>query len=116
MSAIKCNKLKLTWDKPENTGGLPIINYLITYRKDPNSEEIIKVNNSPNRMTTKLLKNLLPNTSYMITVRANNSIMSDNNAVKNGTTKARSESEYYFRHSYYAMELLIAVLLCHYKI
>ena len=95
-----------------NTGGLPIINYQITYQKYPEGAITI-LKEFPNRMTT--LQKLLPNTSYMITVRANNSILSDTDAVVNRTTKARSESEYCILQLY-TIKLLNLVLLSQHKI
>ena len=87
--SITCNQLNLTWKAPGNTGGLPIINYEIKYRKDQ-GEEITTVTTTEAMIT---LDNLLPETTYEIEVEANNSIVSDTNTKIMKTTLKRTQSE-----------------------
>ena len=91
---ITCNQLNLTWTAPRNTGGLPIINYEIKYRELPGG--VFTAVTSTEAIVT--LENLLPETTYEIRVRANNSIISDTNTkIMNKTTK-RTQGE--FKHKY----------------
>ena len=94
VSDRKCNQLKLTWDKPKKTGGLPIINYQITFRKDPGGEIIDNRIVSGRKRTSFELTNLLPGTTYSIEIRANNSIISNTKIIKI-TTTSRGKSEQY---------------------
>ena len=91
VSSRECNQLNLTWEEPIDTGGLPIINYQITYTLDPKGEIITDIIVSEITLTT--LTNLLPRTTYSIDVRANNSIISNASAVVNKTTSPRGKSE-----------------------
>ena len=92
VSRILCNKLKLTWQAPGNTGGLPIINYEIKYRRTPGGK-FTKVTSTKAMIT---LYNLLPETTYEIEVRANNySIISgaEIDTITNKTSK-RMQSKF----------------------
>ena len=88
--SITCNQLNLTWAAPENTGGLPIINYEIKYRENPGRE--FTTVTSTEAMVT--LDNLLPETIYEIEVRANNSIISETNTEIKKTTPERIFGEF----------------------
>ena len=85
-----CNQLILTWRAPRNTGGLPIINYKIRYRKLPG--RVFPPVTSTKAMVT--LDNLLPETKYEIRVRANNSIISDTNTKIMNKTTERTQGEF----------------------
>ena len=87
--SITCNQLNLTWRAPGNTGGLPIIYYKIKYREDPGGE--FTTVTSTEAMVT--LDNLLPETTYEIKVRANNSIISDTDT-KITKTLNRTQGEF----------------------
>ena len=87
---ITCNQLNLTWTAPRNTGGLPIINYKIKYRELPGGVFITV--SSTEAMVT--LDNLLPETTYEIRVRANNSIISDTNTKIMNKTTERTQGEF----------------------
>ena len=66
------------------------MSYQLRYREDPRGEFTNVTVNST--MTT--LINLLPKTTYKVQIRANNSIISSNNATINNNTETRSEHGY----------------------
>ena len=85
-----CNRIEVTWAAPNNTGGLPIVNYELFYRRDLVSEPPIPL--STNFTTTLItLDHLLPATNYTIQIRANNSINSTDYTIISATTQMRSE-------------------------
>ena len=85
-----CNKIEVTWAASSNTGGLPIVNYEVLYRRDLVSEAPIPLStNSTSTLIT--LDHLLPATNYTIQIRANNSINSTDYTIISATTLMRSE-------------------------
>ena len=94
VSSITCNQLSLAWKAPGNTGGLPIINYEIKYREYPGGE--FTTVTSTEAMV--MLDTLLPETTYEIELRANNSIISHaNTRIMNKTTE-RTQGEFQIKH------------------
>ena len=74
-SPIACNKVNVTWNEPQNTGGLPVDGYEVFYRAEHSRIFQKKSSNT----TSTLLDNLSPNTKYTIRVRAENDIGFGNN-------------------------------------
>ena len=58
------------WSSPNNTGGLPIIGYNISYTDTLNNKMLYEYSNTRN----KFLDNLKPGTQYTVKVRAMNAI------------------------------------------
>jgi hypothetical protein len=67
---IACNKVNVTWNGPQNTGGLSVDVYEVFYKAA--SSSTFKEKSSTT--TSTILDNLSPNTTYTIQVRAKNLI------------------------------------------
>ena len=80
-----CNKLKVTWRKPTDYGGLPqeIITYDVFYGSDSMCTKA--------QSTEATLVMLIPGTEYNIRVRAQNTAGSSEYTMKNEKTKNRSK-------------------------
>ena len=69
VQALSCHTLKVTWSPPDQTGGLPIAGYNISYKYPTNSVKFEYSNN-----TTVSLQQLNPGTRYNVKVKAVNAI------------------------------------------
>jgi hypothetical protein len=81
-----CNKLKVTWTKPTDYGGLPqeIITYDVFYGSDSMCTKA--------QSTEATLVMLIPGTEYNIRVRAQNTAGSSEYTMKNEKTKNRKQA------------------------
>ena len=81
-----CNKLKVTWTKPTDYGGLPqeIISYDVCYGND-------SMTLSTKAQNTVTLVMLTPGTEYNIGIRAKNTAGSSKYIMKIGQTENRSK-------------------------
>ena len=84
-----CNKVELTWSKPNNTGGLPIASYEVKYETKTGEEMSMTINYND---TSTDLANLLPNTMYTIKVRATNPLTGEYSTTS-ATTLNRSKPQ-----------------------
>ena len=66
-SGSDVDQISITWNQPSMPNGI-IIMYDIRYRESDNSDSFIYVNGTTN--TQHIIDGLLPNTSYIVGVRA----------------------------------------------
>ena len=64
---LSCQSVNVSWTPPTNNGGLPVIGYTVQYGDD--KEQAVVGN-----VTSAMLEELAPNTTYNITVAAKNVI------------------------------------------
>ena len=86
--ARACNKLELMWSKPDNIGGLPIVNYEVKYGIKSGKGMSMTKNTSD---TSIYLTDLIPKTMYTVQVRATTPLAS-NFFTTNTTTLHRSKT------------------------
>jgi hypothetical protein len=87
---VTCSSVSLQWSPPDDTGGLPIVRYLIS----KNGEQFKAL--SSGQQTNAILRNLRPGKSYSIKVKAENAIKSGQPQVISVTTKSRSKNGVYY--------------------
>ena len=87
-TSIACNKVNVTWNDPQNTGGLSVDVYEVFYKTVSSGT----FQNKRSNTTSTILNNVSPNTTYTINVRAQNFLgFSNNTSDKMVKTPSRSE-------------------------
>ena len=70
VQAQSCHTLKVMWSSPDNTGGLPITGYNISYTDTQTNNKLYGYSNT----TMISLQQLKPGTQYTVRVRVMNAI------------------------------------------
>jgi hypothetical protein len=104
---IACNKVNVTWNGPQNTGGLSVDGYEVFYKAA--SSSTVQKKSLSISTTSTILDTLSPNITYTIHVRGKNYIgFGQNTSTKMAMTHSReqgklnitrSESSLMFTHS-----------------
>ena len=88
VTPIACNKINVTWNDPQNTGGLSVDVYEVFYKTVSSGT----FQNMRSNTTATILNNVSPNTTYTISVRAQNFLgFGNNTSDEMATTPSRSE-------------------------
>ena len=70
VKAKSCHTLKVTWSPPDQTGGLPITGYNVTYSDTQTNNALYGYSST----TMKSLRQLKPGTKYIVRVKVMNAI------------------------------------------
>ena len=86
VQAVSCNSIRVSWLPPNShlSGGLPLISYRVRY----NGTEINNISRGEDKLEVDI-PGLQPNTSYAISVSANNTLGWGKEAQGSNTTMAR---------------------------
>ena len=69
VQALSCHSLNVTWSPPEETGGLPVTGYNISYTDTANN-----VSHGFSKSAAVSLQQLSPGTKYVVRVKAINAV------------------------------------------